>query len=457
MNLHRRIVGAALPLCIAIVLGGCSGEDAGDDSTYDGPYCELSPWSCDELVQGPDLLEPRRYPRTVVLDDGRVLVYGGSRENDDGSTQALSTTELVDPVSGEVTGAGSLSRPRLWAAKAGDGSVLAHGGKDGETDELLLDVERFDPDTESWSVLDTSLAALRHETVELADGKVLFVGGEDENEDAVHSVDLYDPEQQTISAVAPTNEAQRYWHLTLLPDGRVLAMVGENDEVDEESHGRLRGEIYDPSVDTWTPIQTLELGTWVSRRIAVEPLDDEVSLVVFAHRELDEGVETPINATTFAWLSQVTAVTYDADRDEWTELETFDEVVGGLEPGITWLPEAQKYLIHLYGDTEEPTYGYLFDPGDDSFSYLYERRPVPGRALGVLPGDQVLFYSYAINTLQLYDAPNNAWEGFDAFPDRQRLAIEFLPDCQLFFLGPVVEDGVSTDSRRDTTAFCTPG
>lgn len=356
-------------------------------------------------------------------------------------------------MAGQTRDGGALSQPRRGdAVRAPDGAILLIGGRDRDGEDIRY-VERFDPVTESWSVLDGPETSVSPSVAEVGDASLLLVGGSDSDGSSVSSAQRYDADTVVLQEASSSHHAYRYPELVPLDDGGVLVLEGENEGEFDEAVGRIYGEVYGPS-DEWSPVEPLELNTRIDRVSATQLPDGQI-LVLFSHRELDDGVETPINATSWAWLNQITAALYDLEDNQWTELGTFEEAYGGLRPDITWLPEKEKYLLHLLGDSMDWTFGYLFDPKDKEWEFLYERRPIPGWVVEVLPGDQVLFRFS--ERFELYDATTNSWSEFDVIPETIRFSsIKLLPDCRLFFSGARVVGGDPMEEPEMHTAFCTP-
>lgn len=192
-----------------------------------------------------------RYP--VTLPDGTVLVFGGS--------EAEPPVQLFDPVDRTFTTIGSTTiSPSTDPIPLLDGRVLlagysASGG---------YGIELFDP-TSGQSTLSgypsgsPVTARVGHAAVQLADGRVLFVGGEPNG--ATATADLFDyPGRATESTVfqdgglgshtttgsmmRPRGEGVT---ATLLADGRVLVAGGSG--VDQPD---TTAELYDPATGTFT-------------------------------------------------------------------------------------------------------------------------------------------------------------------------------------------------------------
>ena len=182
----------------------------------------------------------------VTLDDGRVLLVGGT------SDPATMDAALVDPVDGHVD-AIPMVKPRGWAAtavKLPDGRVLVAGGlvgssgpiPSGDVEDTRL-AEVFDPATDRFTAVEdmsvargfaTVISTFVPQSVTLADGRILIVGGTAEQSPAwafARPGDVFDPATDTFSQTPPLpcrgesdegRSGQEVRSADLLPDGRVL-------------------------------------------------------------------------------------------------------------------------------------------------------------------------------------------------------------------------------------------
>jgi hypothetical protein len=85
-----------------------------------------------------------------------------------------------------------------------------------------------------------------HTATPLADGKILFVGGENES-GAVAASEIYDPNARTFTVAASLTTARTEHTATTLADGRVLITGGRNQADILDST-----EIYDPATNSFT-------------------------------------------------------------------------------------------------------------------------------------------------------------------------------------------------------------
>ena len=131
----------------------------------------------------------RRQHAVSMLSDGRVLVLGGLLTPSPGpDDELLGSAEVFDPATGSFTAVGSLVVPRRMANATllNDGRVLVTGGYDLAGIDTHLPSELFDPSTMRFSPVAGSLIAPESAVARLADGNVLFVGGNG-------AVDLFHP------------------------------------------------------------------------------------------------------------------------------------------------------------------------------------------------------------------------------------------------------------------------
>jgi N-acetylneuraminic acid mutarotase len=189
-----------------------------------------------------------RYQHTATfLANGKVLVAGGQ-----GDYPALfATAELYDPAAGTWTPTGSMSTNRYGhtATLLTNGKVLVTGGL--SFSGWLSSSEIYDPVTGSWTTTGPLAAAREYHTATLLpDGKVLVAGGltGPTNSVTISSAELYNPISGTWTTTGSMT-TNRYAHTaTLLPNGKVLAVGGNNLGV-----GFHRtAELYDPLLGTWT-------------------------------------------------------------------------------------------------------------------------------------------------------------------------------------------------------------
>jgi WD40 repeat protein len=196
----------------------------------------------------------------TLLVDGRVLLVGGCAG--DGMPGRTNRTELFDPATNSWADAGVLGQSRCGhiAALLTNGRVLVAGGENGE--RTLSSSEVFDPVTGQWSPTgDLNVARSEAVAVQLRDGRVMITGGLSPvggNSVTRNDVEIYDENLGEWEQAAPMLE-NRYGHtVNLLPGGLVLVVGGL--EVVENDTKRFMGsvDVYDPEEDTWTPVASTD-------------------------------------------------------------------------------------------------------------------------------------------------------------------------------------------------------
>jgi len=161
------------------------------------------------------LTAARSRSAAVVLDDGRVLLVGGNRQDRRGELWTLgeTTTRLTGPMSMAAEG--------YRAVKLGDGRVLAVG---------LRSVEIYDPITNQWTV-SAGTPRLYPSLTLLSDGTVAVIGGLGlrPNEDAPHdlgSAERFNPSQNRWDSLPPLRLARAFHGAAQWVDGSVVVVGG---------------------------------------------------------------------------------------------------------------------------------------------------------------------------------------------------------------------------------------
>jgi hypothetical protein len=171
---------------------------------------------------------PRESHTLTKLSDGRVLVTGG-HQGRHAALQIYASAEIYDPATGAFTPTGGMGvrRHKHDAVLLADGRVLVTGGSD-EQDDLgaYSSAEMYDPASASFSPVG-DMPGIRYKHIGtsllLENGKVLIAGG-------ARNAILYDPAGSLFSLVpgdlGTTDLSRLFSTATLLDDGSVLIAGG---------------------------------------------------------------------------------------------------------------------------------------------------------------------------------------------------------------------------------------
>jgi len=199
--------------------------------------------SVGSLVPAEQMLEPRSGHTSTLLPDGKVLIAGGMRRNQD----FYKSAELYDPATGKFqpTGEMSIGRVGQIAVLLPTGKVLIAGGwvGHGGTDSAEL----YDPATGKFTVTSKMNSRRgRPSATLLADGDVLIAGGEREDNESLASAEIFHVKTLSFMPTGSMHRARISHTATLLNDGRVLIAGGYAGDVTSSA------EVYDPKTDTFT-------------------------------------------------------------------------------------------------------------------------------------------------------------------------------------------------------------
>jgi len=203
-----------------------------------------------------DMNYPRWYPGLTELADGRSVVISGNTT--DASTWA-DTPEVYDPVTNEWTLLEGVSTPEVHEEEypftylAPSGKVFTIGTE--EDLSFLLDVAN-----ETWTPVGGKSDIENGSSVMYRPGKVLYSGG------AAHLTSI-GPARTDASIIdltdatpdwrptAPMANRRVYHKLTMLADGKVLALGGQpQSDAGNVTSGVLDAEIWDPATGDWTTV-----------------------------------------------------------------------------------------------------------------------------------------------------------------------------------------------------------
>ncbi|MCU0655626.1 MAG: IPT/TIG domain-containing protein, partial [Polyangiaceae bacterium] len=255
-----------------------------------------------QIVRGED-------PALTVLQDGRVLIAGGTKVPDS-TAEAVATAEIYNRSTDTVSSAASTMGTPRWQNSAItllDGRALVVGGAcfsnltncngdpkkadlfDPATDTFLplndlnvgraytrtallpdgrvliasantADLEIFDPETGGFTLVPHAIPHVFGVLIRLRDGRVLLAGGDGGNTAA----EIFDPETGTLTSTGPLNQGRSKLTAHTLPDGRVIFIGGASSSAGGITNPMTTIELYDPATGTFSvaPYQMATPRTW---------------------------------------------------------------------------------------------------------------------------------------------------------------------------------------------------
>ena len=213
----------------------------------------------------------------TLLAGGKLLVVGGVKSAGAGSAAA----DLFDPAAATWTAVAPMNvmRSSHTATLLADGRVLVAGGSTVSSAAAKgyvnnASAEIYDPVANTWTATPPMGAARSHHTATLLpDGKVLVVGGENVQYLVEPTAEIYDPAANTWSAPRAQPIAERSQHsATLLPSGLVL-IAGGFDIVNGLLTPLTTAELYDPVLHTTTTTSTDTNGVTTTTTVVTGGLD----------------------------------------------------------------------------------------------------------------------------------------------------------------------------------------
>jgi hypothetical protein len=197
---------------------------------------------------GAMMLEPRSGHSATLLPDGKVLIAGGMRRNQD----FYKSAELFDPVTGKFHLTGEMNEGRVGqiAVLLPSGKVLIAGGWVGHGG--TSSAELYDPATSKFALISSMQSRRgRPSATLLSNGDVLIAGGEENDNEALASAEIFHAKSKSFQKTGSMHHARVAHTATLLHDGRVLVVGGYAGSVSAS------GELYDPKAGTFTETGSL--------------------------------------------------------------------------------------------------------------------------------------------------------------------------------------------------------
>jgi hypothetical protein len=294
----------------------------------------------DALFVSPSAMtEARAYHAATLIDDGTVLITGGTTGS--GTTN---TAELFDPAAGTFTSLSAMTSARTHhtATLLQDGAVLIVGGQTGASTSNTA--ELFDPTSKSFRSLSAMLTARAdHTATLLQDGTVLIAGGTT-GSGSTDTVESFDPATGTFTSLPAMTSARAGHTATLLTDGSVLIAGGQTGASPSNT-----AELFDAASKTFASLPAM-----TSARAY------HTATLLQDGRVLIAGGKTGSGSTSTAELFDPAAGTFTALSSAMTSVRAYHTA--------TILPSAK--VLMAGGDTESgPTNTVdVFDPAAGTFT-----------------------------------------------------------------------------------------
>ena len=316
--------------------------------------------------------QPRSSHIAVLLQDGRVLVAGGSvpiglfralggrilgitgRQGG----EAIAGAEIYDPESQSWSDAGALTTPRLNATATllPDGRVLVAGGEN-DGGNPLRSAEIFDPESESWSVLpDMASAHALHTATLLPDGRVMIAAGnQGELTDGIDAgaVEFFDPETMSWNAGPPLPQGHlqidgvRIRHATVLLDESHVLISGGLAPDGRDFNALQSGLVLDLESMEWTEIDAM-----ISRRQG------------HALSGLPDGRILASGGASQSPRSEI----YYPDEDVWRPSGSNSRIREG--PSVTALADGRIIMLGGRSSFRQLDSSEIFDPETEEWSII---------------------------------------------------------------------------------------
>jgi hypothetical protein len=169
----------------------------------------------------------------TLLNTGKVLIAGGATFNQ-GTQTELSTAELYDPASGTFSPTADMTVPRKAhsATLLNDGTVLVAGGTTNGANLALASAELYDPVSGTFAAVGNMIIShFNHSATLLNNGTVLVTGGSGypiaiPANKTLGNAELYNPLNRAFGPTGAMTTAREQHTATLLNDGTVLLVGG---------------------------------------------------------------------------------------------------------------------------------------------------------------------------------------------------------------------------------------
>jgi len=252
----------------------CGGREG---SKYDSPVlkeCEIYDPKTGKFTLTDSMSVPRRSHTATLLKDGRVLICGGGSGTAtfDGS-DATDKCQIYDSKTNKFTEISPMHFPRQYhrATLLNDGRVLITGGSSKGTFDPSTQAEVYNPKTNQFTLVPSMHhERIIHASVLLTDGRVLLAGGVNpKNYEAREDAEIYDPKKNQFIPISPMHFKRVDIQGIRLNDGKVLIAGGSSLPFGpkDKAYFNPSAEIFDPVTGKFSFTSSMHTG-----RDAVMPI-----------------------------------------------------------------------------------------------------------------------------------------------------------------------------------------
>lgn len=211
----------------------------------------------------------RAYHNLIKLKDGSILAIGGFSER---------TCEILNNDYTKWAFTDSLNTRKYYGQNAvllQDGNVLVIGGyinTPNDTTGALNECEIYNYSEHNWELTSKlNTGRFEHSATLLNNGRVLVTGGRTihHGEILLNSCEIFDPVTQEWTYVAPMHYSRAGHSATLLLNGKVLVIGGQQNI----------SELYNPMTGNWEIVGKVTLATGINKAITIA---DEKYLILIS-------------------------------------------------------------------------------------------------------------------------------------------------------------------------------
>jgi len=309
-------------------------------------------------------LNAARELHTATVNNGMVLIAGGN-----GSGGVLASAELYNPTTGTFTPTGNLNTARVYhtATLLNNGVVLIAGGSDNNGNSSAS-AELYNPATGTFApTLSLNTARYRHTATLLNNGMVLIAAGEDSNGNALARAELYNPATGTFTSSGSLNTARILHTATLLNNGTDLMAGGYGS-----SAYLTAAELNNPATGTFAPTGSLNIARYLH---TASLLNNGMGLVAggynssgyLASAELYEPATlTPPNLVSIALSPASPTVPLDTAQ-QFIATGTFSDGSTEQLASVTW-SSSNTVAVSITDDATNSGAAYAQGPGGTTVS-----------------------------------------------------------------------------------------